>query len=147
MLAIPAPGPTRTMMVSFRRGDYIIEELRELFKQEGVDVALITSGIGSLDICKLHTITKTGLPSEDRYFDLEGPIEVGSLQGSVAGGEPHIHVVVDDVANDKVYVGHLEPGSRCCYRLELGVIVLEGVRTRRVQDPETKLVDIVAIED
>jgi hypothetical protein len=73
--------------------------------------------------------------------------EVGSLQGSVAGGEPHIHVVVDDVANDKVYVGHLEPGSRCCFRLELGVIVLEGVRTRRVQDPETKLVDIIAVED
>lgn len=147
MLAIRAPGAVHTMMLSFRRGDYIIEELRALFNREGVDAALITSGIGSLDICKLHTITKTGLPSEDRYFDLEGPIEVGSLQGSVIGGEPHIHVVVDAVAAGQVHIGHLEPGSRCCYRLELGLIVLDGVKTRRARDPETQLVDIVPAEE
>jgi predicted DNA-binding protein with PD1-like motif len=147
MLTIPATGAVRTIMVSFRRGDYVIEELRELFQAEGIDAALITSGIGSLDICKLHTITNTGLPPEERYLTLEGPIEVGSLQGSVAGGEPHIHVVVHDVGRDEMHVGHLEPGSRCCFRLELGVIVLEGVKTRRVTDPKTQLVDIVAVEE
>ena len=147
MLTIPAPGAVRTMMISFRRGDYIIKELRQALEKEGVDAALITSGIGSLDICKLHTITNTGLPPEERYLTLEGPIEVGSLQGSVAGGEPHIHVVVHDVAQDKVHIGHLEPGSRCCFRLELGLIVLDGVKTRRVTDPETQLVDIVPVED
>lgn len=143
MLTIEATESTRTIMVSFRRGDYIIEELRAFLDQEGIDAALITSGIGSFDICKLHTITKTDLPSEDRYFSLKGPIEVGSLQGSVAGGEPHIHVVVHDVANDEVHVGHLEPGSRCCYRAELGIIVLNDVETKRVTDPDTGLTDIV----
>jgi hypothetical protein len=64
----------------------------------------------------------------------------------VAGGEPHIHVVVHDVAHDKVYVGHLEPGSRCCFRVELGLTVLDGVVTRRVTDPQTNLVDIVPAE-
>ena len=147
MLVIPALDAVRTMMISFRRGDYVIEELRQMFEREGIDAALITSGIGSLDICKLHTITNTGLPPEERYLTLEGPIEVGSLQGSVAGGEPHIHVVVHDVAQDKVHIGHLEPGSRCCFRLELGLIVLDGVKTRRVTDPETQLVDIVPVED
>jgi predicted DNA-binding protein with PD1-like motif len=62
MLVMKAPGDVRVMMVSFRLGDYIIEELRELFKKEGIDAALITSGIGSMDICKLHTITGTTLP-------------------------------------------------------------------------------------
>lgn len=146
MLTIPAMGGVRTMMVSFRRGEYIIEELRELFKKEGIDAGLITSGIGSFDICRLHTIAGTGLPPEERYLTLEGPIEVGSLQGSVAGGEPHIHIVAHDVANDQVHVGHLEPGSRCCYRVELGLIVLEGVKTRRVHDPKTGLVDIMPAE-
>ena len=117
MISIEAPGAVRTMMISFRRGDYIIEELQKLLKKEGVDAALIAGGIGSFDICKLHTITGTGLPPEDRYFDLEGPIEVGALHGSVSGGDPHIHVVVHDTANDKLYVGHLEPGTRCCYRV------------------------------
>jgi predicted DNA-binding protein with PD1-like motif len=127
--------------------DDIIAELRDLCAREGIDAALITSGIGSFDICKLHTITNTGLPPEEHYFTLEGPIEVGSLLGSVAGGEPHIHVVVHDVAKDQVHVGHLEPGSRCCFRCELGLTVLEGVKTARVKDPETQLVDIVAVED
>jgi len=143
MIVIKAPSTVRTMMVSFRKGDYIIEELRALFEREGVDAALITSGIGSFDICKLHTITGTTLPPGERYFALEGPIEVGSLQGSVAGGEPHIHVVVDDVASGKQYVGHLEPGSRCLFRVELGVIVLDGVKTARRTDPQTHLTDIV----
>jgi len=147
MLVIPAPGAVRTMMISFRRGDYMIEELRQMLEQEGIDAALITSGIGSLDICKLHTITNTGLPPQERYLTLEGPIEVGSLQGSVAGGEPHIHVVVHDVARDELHVGHLEAGSRCCFRVEMGLIVLEGVQTKRLVDPETNLVDIVTVEE
>ena len=147
MLAIQAPGAVRTFMVSFRRGDYVIEELRAMFEREGIDAALITSGIGSFDVCKLHTITNTGLPPEERYMALEGPIEVGSLQGSVAGGEPHIHIVVHDVARDEMHVGHLEEGSRCCFRLELGVIALDGVKTKRITDPATGLVDIVPAEE
>ena len=147
MLVIPATGTVRTMMISFRRGDYVIEELRKMMKKEEIDAALITSGIGSFDLCKLHTITNTGLPPEERYLALEGPIEVGSLQGSVAGGEPHIHVVVHDVAKDEIHVGHLEDGSRCCFRMEMGLIVLDGVKTKRITDPETQLVDIVPVEE
>ena len=76
MLSIEGTRGTRTFMISFRRGDYIIEELRKMLKKEGIDAAIITSGIGSFDICKLHTIISTGLPPKDEYFDLDGPIEV-----------------------------------------------------------------------
>ncbi len=146
MEIIEAPGAVRTIMIYFSRGDYIIEELEAFLEEEDVDAALVTSGIGSFDICNLHTITKTGLPSEDRYFELEGPIEVGSMQGTVAGGEPHIHVVVHDTANDEVHVGHLEPGSRCCYRAEMGLIILEDVWTQRITDPDTGMTEIVQVE-
>jgi len=147
MNVIKAKDGSGSMLIFFERGDYIIEELTALFEREGIDAALVSAGIGSLDICKLHTITRTTLPSQDRYLTLEGPVEVGSLQGSVAGGDPHIHVVVDDVKNAKVYVGHLEPGSRVCYRAELGIIPIAGAKTRRVSDPETGLVMIEAVED
>jgi predicted DNA-binding protein with PD1-like motif len=146
MICIKAHGGSRTWMVSFRMGDYVIEELRKLFKAEGVDAALIVGGIGSLDICRLHTIAGTTLPIQEHHYTLRGPIEVGSLQGSVAGGEPHLHVVVDDVANHKQYVAHLEEGSRCLFRVELGVIVLDGVKTTRKRDAATGLVDIVEAE-
>ncbi|MBC7234543.1 MAG: DNA-binding protein [Chloroflexi bacterium] len=147
MIKIDAAKGVRTMMIVFQRGDYVIEKLREVFAQEGIDTGLIVGGIGSLDICHLHTITRTEVPSVDRYLTLEGPVEVGSLQGSIAGAEPHIHIVVDDVANDKVYVGHLEPGSRCCYRMELGIIAFEGTKTKSVKNPQTSLIDIVPAEE
>jgi predicted DNA-binding protein with PD1-like motif len=70
MISIEAPGAVWPMMISFRRGNYIIEELQKLLKKEGVDAAFITSGIGSFDVCKLHTITVTDLPPEERYFTL-----------------------------------------------------------------------------
>ena len=72
MLCIQAPGTTRTWMVSFRKGDYIIEELRKLFETEGVDAALICSGIGSFDICKMHTITGVTLPPGDTLRKILG---------------------------------------------------------------------------
>jgi len=146
MIAIPAKSPADVRMLSFRRGDYIIESLTEYLQQEHIDAALITSGIGSLDICRLHTIKHADLPPEDVHFALEGPIEVSSLLGSVAGGEPHIHVTVHDVENDHVHVGHLEAGSRCCYRVEIGLIIFNGVKTKRVVDPATDLIDIVPEE-
>jgi len=143
MIVIPASNGVRTCMVSFRRGDLILEELTKYLEKEGIDAALITSGLGSFDICNIHTITTTGLPPIDKQIRLEGPVEVGSLLGSVAGGVPHIHVVIHDVANDKVYVGHLEPGTRCCYRVELGLTVMTGVKTKRISDERTGLIDIV----
>ena len=143
MIVIPAKNGVETVMVSFRRGDLVIEELEKYLKKENIDAALITSGIGSFDICNLHTITTTGLPPVDKQMHLEGPVEFGSLQGSVAGGSPHIHVVVEDVANGKLYVGHLEPGTRCCYRVELGLIILKNVKTKRISDQKTGLIDIV----
>ncbi|WP_319415390.1 PPC domain-containing DNA-binding protein [Marispirochaeta aestuarii] len=143
MLAIPAANGIECYMISFRRGELIIEELRKFLKEKNIDAGVFTSGIGSFDICNLHAITSTGLPPVDKYYNLEGPVEVGSLGGSVAGGEPHIHVVVSDPPNDKVYVGHLEPGSRCCYRVEVGLIAFKGVKTTRVTDEKTGLIDIV----
>lgn len=143
MLVIPAKEGVATYMISFRRGDMVIEELTKFLEKEKIDAALITSGIGSFDICNLHTITTTGLPPIDRQERIEGPVEVGSLLGSVAGGSPHIHVVVHEVAKDKVHVGHLEPGTRCCYRVEIGLIVMSGVKTKRLTDEKTGLIDIV----
>ncbi len=142
MLTIKATNGIDVEMVSFRRGECIIEELKKYFKKKNIDAALITSGIGSFDICKIHIIEHADLPPKDKYINIEGPVEIGSLLGSVAGGEPHIHVTVRDVNGDKVYVGHLEPGSRCCYRVEMGLIVLKDVKTKRVTDSKTGLIDI-----
>jgi predicted DNA-binding protein with PD1-like motif len=148
MIVIAAAHGVRHYIIALRRGEYVIEALRAWLREQGIDVGLITSGIGSLDICRLHTITDLELPPGERYLELaDRPIELASLQGSVAGGEPHLHVVVDDVANGQSYIGHLEPGSRCFARLELGLIAFTDVRTARRVDSTTGLIDIVLQED
>jgi predicted DNA-binding protein with PD1-like motif len=148
MQVIEASSGIRTLLVCFRRGEYIVEGLSELVKREGIDTALITSGIGALDICKIHAASKPTLPPIERSMMLEGHIQLGSLQGSVAGGELHIHVVVaDNGDNDRVYCGHLEPGTRCCYRTEVALEIFTGVKTTRVHDAATGLIDIVPVED
>jgi len=134
----------RSYLLSFGRGDLVVEELSAFVRSRGINTGLVTAGIGSFDLCRLHTITSTGLPPQERFVTLRGPLEIGSLQGSIADGEPHIHVVLHDVANDAVHIGHLESGSRCCYRIEVGILAFEGTVTRKRMDPTTQLVDIVA---
>ena len=148
MITIQATQGVEHYMIALRRGEYVIESLREWLREHEIDAGLITSGIGSLETCRLHTITDLESPPGERYIELDDrPLELASMQGSVAGGEPHLHIVVDDVENGTTYVGHLEPGSRCFARLELGLIAFTGVRTARRVDPATGLIDIVATED
>jgi len=146
MIVIPARNGWEISMVSFRRGEYIVEELTEYLEKVGADTGLITSGIGSTDICKIHTILDTGLPPKERFTTIEGPGELSSVLGNVAGGVPHIHVTVHDVLKNEVHSGHLEPGTRCCYRVEIGLILFKDVRTVRQVFPETGLIDIIAAE-
>jgi len=49
--------------------------------------------------------------------------------------------------HDKYYIGHLEEGTRCCYRVELGLIILNEVKTKRETDTKTGLIDIVSADD
>jgi uncharacterized protein len=129
------------ILVIFDRGDMLLEGLAKLASREGIETAAITAGIGSFDICHLHWITSTGIPPTNEFLTLEGPVEVVSILGSIIGGEPHIHICVSDL--DRTYTGHLEPGSRICYRAELCLQPLEGVSLKSQFNEATGLVEIV----
>jgi predicted DNA-binding protein with PD1-like motif len=82
----------------------------------------------------LHTITTTVVPSVDKYWNFTGAIELGTVQGSVIGGDAHVHISVFDWDSKAIYIGHLEPGSVVAYRAEISLTVLEGVKTERYMD-------------
>jgi predicted DNA-binding protein with PD1-like motif len=126
----------RTILVMFDRDDLLLEGLQEVVKKEKVDTAAITGGIGSLQRVHLHTITTTALQPVDKYWNFTGAIEMGSVQGSVIGGDVHAHISVFDWDSKETYIGHLEPGSVVAYRAEVSLAVLEGVQTERYNDPE-----------
>ncbi len=126
----------RAVLVMFDRDDLLLEGLQEVVKKERIDTAAITGGIGSLQRVHLHTITTTGFPPADKYWNFTGPIEMGSVQGSVIGGDVHAHLSVFDWDNKQTYIGHLEPGSIVAYRAEVSLAVLEGVQTERYNDAQ-----------
>lgn len=126
----------RAILIMFDRDDLFLEGIQEVIKKEGINTAAITGGIGSFQRVHLHTITRTATPSVDKYWNFTGPIELGSAQGSVIGGDAHVHISVFDWDSKAVYIGHLEPGSVVAYRAELSLIVLEGVKTERYTDEQ-----------
>ena len=141
MNAIESNGAVRATLITLSRGEYVLESLRDYLRSMKLSTAVICSGIGSLDQANLHTIVGTGLPPEERYYQLEGPIEVTGLQGTVAGGEPHLHVVCRHETTGIVYVGHVENKNRVCYRIELSLLAFEGVHTEWMVYPNG-LVDV-----
>ena len=126
----------RAILVMFDRDDLLLEGLQEVVKKEGIDTAAITGGIGSLSRVHLHTITTTSIQPVDKYWSFTGAIELGSVQGSVIGGDVHAHIRVYDWDSKTTYIGHLEPGSVVAYRAEVSLNVLEGVQTERYNDAE-----------
>ena len=124
----------RTILIMFDRDDLLLEGLQEVVSKERVDTAAITGGIGSLQRVHLHTITTTVFPAVDKYWNFTGAIELASAQGSVIGGDAHVHITVSDWDSKTTYIGHLEPGSIVAYRAEISLTVLEGVKTERYTD-------------
>jgi hypothetical protein len=60
------------------------------------------------------------------------PLEVSSIDGLIAGGVPHLHMVVSD--HEKAYSGHLEEGCRVLYLAEVVIAELEAAGLHRVRD-------------
>jgi predicted DNA-binding protein with PD1-like motif len=144
MKVIENNGATHARLITLSRGEYLLESLRDYFQANQINTGVICSGIGSLDQANLHTVVGTDLPPEELYIRLEGPIEVTGLQGTVAAGEPHLHMVCRHETTGTVYVGHIENKTRVCYRIELALLIFEGVHTEWFHRPNG-LVDVIEL--
>lgn len=127
MQVISAKGETRTLLLVLHRGDDVLDSICQALAREGAKTGLVTAGIGSLSALHMHTITRAeGESAGDVYMEAAGPIEVGSMLGSIQNGAPHIHFVAHHTADDRLYIGHLEPGSLVAWRAEIGLILFDA---------------------
>ena len=131
------PGGRLREVIALRldQGEDVLGAIEELAKERDLHTGVVLSGIGTLDQACLHHITHTGYPSIDQFVQYDGPIELLSLQGMIADYTPHLHTCIS--IKEQTYMGHLEPGCRVLYLAEIAVARLEGVRLRRVANPET----------
>lgn len=113
----------RTFILKLEQGEYLLESINALIKEKNIANAVIVSGIATFDRSVLHMISTTDYPIQtyiDRRTDV--PLEVVSIDGFIADGDPHIHCTISD--RHCAYAGHVLEGCRILY---LGEIVLEEI--------------------
>ena len=127
-------GAPRIILAIFERDDFLLEGLQEVVHKEGIETATIVSGIGSLQRANIHTFARFGFPPEEKYQTFDGALEIGSLQGTVLGGEVHAHVTFYHWGSGASLVGHLDPGTQVAYMAEVTLVEIEGVHAERFRD-------------
>jgi len=133
MKYFPTDEIGRIFVVRLDPGDYVLESIVDFLQKENVKDAFVASAIGTLDRCKLHMVTTTGYPPKEHFEYWENkPLEMASVNGVVANGKPHLHVVVSD--SEKAYAGHLEQGCRVLYLAEIVIVEVRSMNLARVRD-------------
>jgi len=123
----------RIFVLRLDSGDYLLESIESLIQKESIKDAVVVSAIGTLDEYRVHWVTTTGFPPENRFEHWKDkPLELGSVGGVIANGKPHLHIVVSD--SEKAYSGHLEKGCRVLYLAEIVIIELKSLHLSREYD-------------
>lgn len=114
-------------------GDDVLQSLRNLLRTHDVRNGAVVSGIGTLDRCRMHMVTTTGMPPVEVFPEWNGvALELTSMQGIVASGEPHVHMTVSTPTG--AIGGHLEEGCRVLYLAELTIVAFPSADLVRVPD-------------
>jgi uncharacterized protein len=130
--AIVCEGLGRIVILRFDRGEKLREGIRSKLQELGIRNAVLLSAIGTFEKARFHRIKNTNPRAEDEIIEIEGPMELASVAGIVADGEPHFHMVFQDL--HRAYAVHLEDGSVVCYLAEIVLGELKGVELTRVRN-------------
>mgnify|MGYP001154405092 CR=1 FL=1 len=123
----------RVFVLRLDQGDLVLDSIKELIAREGIKDAVVVSAIGTLDRCTLHMVMTTGYPPVEHFEHWEDePLELASIDGIIADGEPHLHAVVSD--SEKAYSGHLEEGCRVLYLAEIVIVEINSLNLTRVRN-------------
>jgi predicted DNA-binding protein with PD1-like motif len=104
--------------------------LEQLVRERDLNAAWVASATGSLDGLVLRPAGR------DDALRLPGPWELLSLQGSLGPEGVHLHLGAAD-GEGRCRGGHLLAGNRIRTTAEIALLLPEGVRFSRRQDPAT----------
>jgi predicted DNA-binding protein with PD1-like motif len=110
--------------------------LEEAVNDRGLGSAFVVAGIGSLVIASLRYAGKT------RESQLEGPLELVSLSGSLSPSGAHLHMSISD-ASGHVFGGHVGYGSTIRTTAEILIAPLPDWSLAREYDATTGFNELV----
>ena len=135
MTTMQYAGLIEVVTISIEPGGMLLETIREVLKKHSIKNGVVVSGIGTLKSCHLHYVTHCDFPPSNRFFTIEKPLELSSISGIIADGEPHLHVVVS-YADEETYSGHLEDSSQVLYLAEVTILVFNDLQMTRHFDKQ-----------
>lgn len=123
----------RSFILSLNQGDLLLESVGELVQKENVRSGIVVSAIGTLDRCTPHMVTTTGYPTVEHFETwTDTPLELSSMSGFIADGQPHLHAVVSD--KNMAFSGHVEENCRILYLAEIVIMELPDADLVRLKD-------------
>ena len=129
---VAKPG-TKLHILRLDPGDDLLGCVNELIEKENIVNAAVVSGIGTFDHCVMHMVMTTSFPAVEHFEKWDDkPLELSSIDGIIANGIPHFHMVVSD--HKYAYSGHVEPGCRILYLGELLIMEFEAEGLERIKN-------------
>jgi len=129
---VAKPG-SKLHILRLDTGDDLLGCINELIEKENIVNGAIVSGIGTFDHCVLHMVMTTSFPAVEHFEKWDDkPLELSSIDGIIANGVPHLHMVVSD--HKFAYSGHVEPGCRILYLGEVLIMEFEAEGLERVRN-------------
>ena len=121
------------VIVRLDSGDMALESITEACEKHDVDTGAIVSGIGTFRNLNIHYVPTAEFPEEkserNTFLNLEGAWEVGTIDGAIADGDPHLHVIAYN--GDETVAGHLEDGCEVHILSELTIRKFDGPEMTR----------------
>jgi uncharacterized protein len=111
------------------RGDLLLESIQSAIQAKGIQDGAVLTGVGTLQECTYHFVTSLAAKAEEEFKTVKGPMEILSITGLIAAGEPHLHITLSDKSH--VFGGHLEKGCRVLYRGEITIAKFSGAPLER----------------
>lgn len=120
------------------RGEDLLKSITKAIEDTRLDTGIVISGVGSLLKARIHMVSSNEFPPRDDFLDFEGPLEVVSLQGIIAGGQPHLHISIVN-REFKSLSGHLEEGCLILSICEVAIARVEDPKLTRTVFPGTRV--------
>jgi|YNPMSStandDraft_1061717.scaffolds.fasta_scaffold02683_2 predicted DNA-binding protein with PD1-like motif len=126
------------------RGEDLLRSIIKAIEDTKLSTGVVVSGVGSLLRARIHMVSSNDFPPKDDFLDFEGPLEIVSLQGIIADGQPHLHISI--VNRDfKSFSGHLEEGCLILSICEVAIAKVDDPKVTRTVFPGTKVGKLIRL--
>lgn len=107
----------RVVVVNLQKGDRVLSSIQTAIDELNIRSGVVVSGIGSLSHAEYHAIASLEDRPKDDFFKRNSPMEMGSIQGLILEGTPHLHYTFSDA--ERTFTAHLEPDTVVQYLAEI----------------------------